>query len=78
MLAFVKLRKTFSISMYTMCVTLCLFNALSRGLGALQIISIIIIIIIIIKTLLQEERRETIVRRGLGWRGLGLGGREGT
>ena len=74
MLAFVKLRITFSIAMYTMCVTLCLFNALRRGVGALQITSIIIIIIIIIKTLLQEERRETIVRRG---RGLGWGGEGG-
>ena len=37
-----------SISMYIMCGILCLFSALSRRVGALQI-SIIIIIIIIIK-----------------------------
>ena len=41
MLAFAKLLMTFSISMYIMCVILCLFSALSRGVGALQI-SIII------------------------------------
>ena len=35
---------TFSISMYVMCVTLCLFSVLSRRVGALQI-SIIIIMI---------------------------------
>ena len=43
MLPFVKLLVTFSISMYIMCVTLCLFSVLSRGVGASHI-SIIIII----------------------------------
>ena len=44
-LAFVKLLITFSISMYIMCVTLRLFSALSRGVGALQIPITFIIII---------------------------------
>ena len=39
---------TFPISMYIMCVILCLFNALSLRVGALQISIIIIIITIII------------------------------
>ena len=42
-LCVVKWRITFSVSMYIMCVLLCLFSALSRGVGALQI-SIIIVI----------------------------------
>ena len=41
------IRITFSISMYTMCV--CLFNALSRRAGALQISIIIMIIITVLR-----------------------------
>ena len=46
---------TFSISMYIMCVILCLFSALSRRAGALQI-SIIIIIIIMVMTVVSSYR----------------------
>ena len=42
-LAFDKLLITFSVSMYVIGVLLCLFSALSRGVGALQISVIIII-----------------------------------
>ena len=38
--------------MYIMCVILCLFGALSRRVGALQVPIIIIIIIIIITTMI--------------------------
>ena len=44
-LAFIKLLLTFSNSMYFVCVIFCLFNALSRGVGALQI-SIIIFVLV--------------------------------
>ena len=64
MLAFAKLLITFSISMYIMCVILCLFSALSRRVRALQI-SIIITSIIIMAvryhTLLQPT---AFVHRG--------------
>ena len=42
--ACVKLLKTFSILVYIMCIMLCFFYALSRGVGALQISNIIIIV----------------------------------
>ena len=45
---------TFSISMYIMCVVLCLLSALSHRVGASQI-SIIIIIIIIIMHKMAED-----------------------
>ena len=41
MLAFVKLQITLSISMYIKCVILCLFSALSSGVGTLRISVII-------------------------------------
>ena len=49
---------TFSISMYIMCV--CLFSALSRRVGALQI-SIIIIIIIIKREKEGEREMQTVL-----------------
>ena len=47
-LVYIFIADNISISMYIMCVILCLFSALSRRVGALQIFVIIIIIIIII------------------------------
>ena len=47
-LAYIFIADNISISMYIMCVILCLFSALHRRVGALKISIIIIVIIIII------------------------------